>query len=102
MIINDLDGVAGCHIFVTKNSQSVICRDYFKRGHLLGLNRKNESVTTTLRYNYNYSELIFQIFELIIFAFNFECEREEDPVIAISDKVIMMLKEYYKMCNPKI
>ena len=59
--------VAGCHIFVTKISESAICGDNFKRGHLLGLNRKNESVTTTLLYNYNYSELIFQIFGLKIF-----------------------------------
>ena len=66
MIINDLVGVAGCHIYITNISESVICRGCFKRGHLLGLDRKNESVTITLRYNYNYSELIFQIIGLKI------------------------------------
>lgn len=47
--------VAGCYIIVTNISESVICRDCFKRGHLLGLDRNNKSVTTTLLCNYNYS-----------------------------------------------
>jgi hypothetical protein len=80
---------------------------------------KNESVTTTLRYNYKYSELIFQIFELKIFQKAKNCilvfisaqytgeylKREcnwVDVLIGKCIKLVEILKEYPMMLISKV